>query len=262
MGDGCKDLAFIRITLLGAANSGKTSLANAFVNNVTPATYQPNDEERLFYVTMRLAGSDEDSNFNVICEIEDTVGSNNLMDTRLENFYDLFWPRAPKKAETLAKKDIVDHGGQSRSILLPFGTYQAPLDTRYRPLTNNRMAYFLMFDTTDQKSYLEALRLHKGLLAYWQKKELNLKPVVFLVGNKIDKDPGGETFFEVSQNAHMYSEHCAVPYFTVSATQYTGVKKLFRTAVQTVRIHQSLWLLRFKDPNNSGLEDDKNCGIQ
>lgn len=62
-------LRIVRITLLGASDSGKTSLANAFVNGRCPLRPQPTDKAAIMYRKVEV----EDE--ACVVEIEDTPGS-------------------------------------------------------------------------------------------------------------------------------------------------------------------------------------------
>lgn len=261
-GDPLPDLTLMRITLMGNSDCGKTSLINALVNNNIPGNYQPTEEESLYYTLMRSQSDDSTACFSVLCEIEDTCGSDRLGEV-MENFFDPWWPKRQeiRKNEKPQGAEHVDEEGMKRSAFCPLGTYEPPLNGEFRPLTKNRMAYFFVFDATDKKSYLEALRIHSKFLDYYRKRGLQFNPVVFLVANKVDKDPLGETYAEVMREAEIFSEFHKVPLFSVSALQYKGVKKLFRTALQTVRIHQELWILNFKQKDEIG-PDMKKCVVQ
>lgn len=266
MGDGVADLAFIRITLMGMSGCGKTSLAQVFTNNVFEQKVQPTVEPNLFYTSMKLAGTDEDdSNFNVILEIEDTIGSDRKARLATDIFYDLWLPStASEKHQEASQKDMEDERADDhkRSVSRPLSMYKAPTDGQYRPLTRNRMAYFILFDATKKKSYLEALKLHAELVDHQRKKQNKLKPIVYLVANKIDKDPWGDEFKQVTGSARTYSEGNAVRLFETSALQFRGVKKLFREVVKAVRVQQSLWVM---DRGSEAVDDEtsaEKCSVQ
>eukprot|EP00928_Gymnodinium_smaydae_P025808 TRINITY_DN20457_c0_g2_i1.p1 TRINITY_DN20457_c0_g2~~TRINITY_DN20457_c0_g2_i1.p1 ORF type:complete len:273 (+),score=46.40 TRINITY_DN20457_c0_g2_i1:164-982(+) len=255
-GDGVRDLAIIRITLLGPSRSGKSCLASAFVSNHARLLYEATEEPGLLYTTVHIAGSEDDNPFNALCEVEDTPGSERTSVQEMEHFYDILWPAQAKQETSLRDVEETDERGVVRSILVPFGTYPAPLGhgpapwrhaSRYSPMAKNRMAYVLVFDANSSKSYLEAVKLHGKLKEYWQKKGYTLKPCVFLVANKIDQDPLSEELMTVRQNALTYSDFNAIPLFEVSAVQYKGVKKLFRAVVQRVRVNQALWKIGFRE---------------
>lgn len=77
-----QNLAFMRITVLGLGNSGKTALINAFVNAHCPQVYQETQDPVLYYKLLRLANEDDDDTsaagkigFQALLEIEDTYSS-------------------------------------------------------------------------------------------------------------------------------------------------------------------------------------------
>lgn len=266
MGDGVSDLAFIRVTLMGMSGCGKTSLAQVFTNNVFELKVQPTVEPNLFYTSMNIAGSDdEESSFHAILEIEDTIGSDRKARFATDTFYDLWLPStSSEKHQEASQKDVDDERADDgkRSLSRPLSVYRAPTDGQYRPLTRNRMAYFIVFDATKRKSYLEALKLHAELVDHQQKKQNKLKPIIYLVANKIDKDPWGDEFKQVQGSARMYSEGNAIRLFETSALQFRGVKKLFREVVKAVRVQQSLWVM---DRGSEAVDDEtstEKCSVQ
>eukprot|EP00406_Dinophysis_acuminata_P069298 CAMPEP_0179274928 /NCGR_PEP_ID=MMETSP0797-20121207/33794_1 /TAXON_ID=47934 /ORGANISM="Dinophysis acuminata, Strain DAEP01" /LENGTH=350 /DNA_ID=CAMNT_0020983427 /DNA_START=52 /DNA_END=1101 /DNA_ORIENTATION=- len=72
-----KGLAFFRITLIGASNSGKTALVNAFVNGMCPQRYVRTDQAEVYHKKTEIddEGEYEDSIKPIFIEIEDTPGS-------------------------------------------------------------------------------------------------------------------------------------------------------------------------------------------
>eukprot|EP00971_Amphidinium_carterae_P126573 2507694-Amphidinium_carterae.1 len=172
------ELPFLRITMIGAAGSGKTSLIEAFVNNAVSPGIPTTTSPTLSYTVVRLSqleGDDHkkqqhvDHGSRVLVEIEDTFGSDGIgtvsgtdQAMTITPFYDLWWPginahstsvhnTEPKK-KSLPKKDDAN---------IPLNPFQAPLDGKFRPLTRNRMAYMICFDSTDTGSFKEALKACK-----------------------------------------------------------------------------------------------------
>lgn len=242
--------AFVRVTLLGHSACGKTSLANAFVNNVFYAAYQPTTETQLYYTTMRISSKDDKTEHNVLMEIEDTHGSDFGLDSRgdaeIKFFYDSWAPATKQlKAQGEREREFTDSTGQPRSVRLPFSTFKAPTDVDeqgkqvYDPLTRNRMAYLILFDALDRASFQEATKLHRELKQRIDQGELH--PVVYLVANKVDKDPWSSELEVLKRSARTYSEDSGVPYYEVSALQFRGVKKLFRNLMYAVLVDQKLW---------------------
>jgi len=253
MGDNQAYLAFIRVTLLGMARSGKSSLINNIVNNAYSPSYSKTTESTLYYSVVRIAG-EQDS----LLEIEDTFGSNDVGDVaitkkdteerQIGDFYDFWWPTTREdshreQARLKGEGKKVDAQGKPRTMEKPLGLYNAPIDGVFRPLTRNRMAYLIVFDVNDEISYKEAVRVYEGLIDYHAKKRSNMTPLINFVANKIDKDPTSEVQKRVVCSAKAYCDFNSVPLQQVSALQFQGVKKLFRSLVQAVKCNQLLWTM-------------------
>jgi len=135
----------------------------------------------------------------------------------------------------------------------------------FRPLTRRRMVYLFVFDCNDQDSYMEALRrIGEFQEALAKKGVTKARPMVYLVANKIDKDPIG--WPNSSIHAHMkdYCQSNSVNQAEVSALQYKGIKKLFRTIIQDLKLRQPLWKLDplTKDGDGEEGEDGEKCSVQ
>lgn len=282
--DGSSNMAFVRITLIGAAGSGKTSLINAFVNNVFYSQYQPTKDLTLYYTTLRLPEEDDTPPFNCLLEIEDTWACDKIGDEKMEFVYNPWWPSTKEDAmiETMMKKDWqVEQKkdktlGEPRTCLSPFSMSLPPVletDTsvdrcavdmegqRYQPLTRNRMVYFIVFDCNKSESYKIALLQEKAIYDYLKKKAINAKPVIFLVATKIDEDPGSDISEQVLESVAQKSTKEGVPFEKVSSLKFQGVKRLFRKGVTMARMNQTLWLLEsgIRQKNDANAEG---CGVQ
>jgi len=289
LSDGSSNLAFIRITLIGAAKCGKTSLVNAFVNNAFFSQYVPTKDLTLYYTTLRVAGTDDEPDFNCLVEIEDTWACDKIGDEKMELVYNPWWPATKEQVmeeaqmkkpwQVEAKKDKQFNqkaGGKQRGVLDPFSLSQSPeLETnrdgdpcardeegqRYQPLTRNRMVYFIVFDCNSADSYKIALAQEKGIYDYLKKKDINVKPVIMLVATKTDQDPGSVTSEQVLESAGQKSTKEGVNFERVSALKFQGIKRLFRKGVMMARMNQALWLLEsgIREKNEANME---NCGVQ
>jgi len=289
LSDGSSNLAFIRITLIGAAKCGKTSLVNAFVNNAFFSQYVPTKDLTLYYTTLRVAGTDDEPDFNCLVEIEDTWACDKIGDEKMELVYNPWWPATKEQVmeeaqmkkpwQVEAKKDKQFNqkaGGKQRGVLDPFSLSQPPeLETnrdgdpcardeegqRYQPLTRNRMVYFIVFDCNSADSYKIALAQEKGIYDYLKKKDINVKPVIMLVATKTDQDPGSVTSEQVLESAGQKSTKEGVNFERVSALKFQGIKRLFRKGVMMARMNQALWLLEsgIREKNEANME---NCGVQ
>eukprot|EP00929_Paragymnodinium_shiwhaense_P086551 TRINITY_DN47057_c0_g1_i1.p1 TRINITY_DN47057_c0_g1~~TRINITY_DN47057_c0_g1_i1.p1 ORF type:complete len:366 (-),score=76.73 TRINITY_DN47057_c0_g1_i1:141-1238(-) len=74
--DDLHKVAFKRITLVGSSGCGKTSLANAFVNNCCPARYIRTDTVYVYHKKIEMTEAGEWAEKQpILLEIEDTPGS-------------------------------------------------------------------------------------------------------------------------------------------------------------------------------------------
>lgn len=252
-------LAFFRITVLGMGDSGKTCLINAFVNNFCPTVYTETDDPTLYYKTVRLPSDEDDGKpFSVLVEIEDTYNSSRGDGKDVYNqkrdvsqFIDMRRDKPTPKGE-----------GDAR-ISAPLSVYESPKVGKYNPLTKGRMGFMIVFDANSEKSYTEALNIHMMLEEDLMKKKIKLKPVIYLVANKIDKDPTSPEFQKMCASASIYSQSKMIRYEEVSALEFKRVKKMFREMLNNIRSNQILWLLDDGD-DKAGEEDGggSKCVVQ
>eukprot|EP00386_Alphamonas_edax_P008330 GDKI01027326.1.p1 GENE.GDKI01027326.1~~GDKI01027326.1.p1 ORF type:complete len:260 (+),score=78.21 GDKI01027326.1:144-923(+) len=250
-----QEFPFVRVTVLGHGGCGKTALVNSYVNNCCPPVYQETEWPTLYYKVVRLPSDDEESDevVSMLLEIEDTYGSERADEGR--------------NVKRFLKMERTEIGPFTKDDdLTPFGVYQQPrsmtfAEDKYHTLTHGRMAFIIVFDVTDRKSWQEAVNLHQMLEADMARREQErkerspAKPVIFLVGNKIDKD--GDDVEEISGMAEAYSQQKFVPLCLVSATEFKGVKKLFREVLRLLRGNQALWLLEAEEESSDEEREDK-----
>ena len=163
-----------------------------------------------------------------------------------------------------AKSSKLSAHDKWKKALEPFSAYTAPEVDVYCPLTKGRMGFFIVFDVNSIESYKEALNVHKMFEEELQAQNTQNMPIVYLVGNKIDKNPKGEDPQRVIKAASDYATDKMLRFWQVSATEATRVREMFMEMVQAIRAHQNLWLL---DENVDGPMDDRvdgsdNCTVQ
>eukprot|EP00397_Hematodinium_sp_SG-2012_P053147 GEMP01063261.1.p1 GENE.GEMP01063261.1~~GEMP01063261.1.p1 ORF type:complete len:126 (+),score=27.06 GEMP01063261.1:673-1050(+) len=125
------------------------------------------------------------------------------------------------------------------------------------------MGFLIVFDATDPESYKEALNIHLMLDEDLKKKKIRLKPVIYLVANKIDKDPACEVFSQIITSAEVYSHSKMIRFWQVSALEYKRVKKMFREMLNAIRSNQLLWLLDDGESQEVVTESKKSeCDVQ
>lgn len=263
MADNVKGL---RITVLGGTGCGKTCLINSYVNNYCPNVYVPTDDPALYYRTIRAVASDKDDRLiNVMLEIEDTYssertdGKTHFAKTRkYQHFID------PIKGDT---------GGGGHDIPgAHFASADPPKESEYHPVTKGCMAFILMFDINDTKSFDHIKKVYDYLdqtarAAKNQKPEH--KPIVWLVANKIDADPHSRDdhhspihqnlvkikalqrdlqrdYLDGRGSSLLYDDHgkgkdnATFRFMEISVYEFTKVRRLFRHIVDD--------LLEYKKP--------------
>jgi len=322
-----KKRTLLRITLLGPARGGKTSLVNALVNNAFHERYQPTEDTTLSYVS--VSAQEEDAlpsapKFNALVEIEDTRASDKMELAECHNLTDPWWPRPEALAmEKPPRASIVPETGRRCSAFLPFSMTDAPtgkfndegsrvvrcetgmwvgkyfcyirekqcgpkeLDGagrqckscrrfqrsltakgEYRLIARQRMAYVFVFDATDKSSYLQCLTCLKEHFQESSKRtEIKTKPLVYLVGSQIDKDPDRSVFHDVVAHMRGFVTEQAeqgnrVSAQLVSAMTNRCVPKLLRTIVMDLKGMEPLWKVI---PHGEGAGEEatkQDCAVQ
>lgn len=241
-----ESLPFFRITVVGLGGSGKTALVNSYMNKHCPTVYQETNDPVLYYKTVKVQNEDDDdakSAFRALLEIEDTYssfrgdGKSYGQPRDIKRFLDM----SRSEESNLSKQLKTDN--KEKGAARPFASYTCPRADQYKPLTKGRMGFMIVFDANDTKSYEEALNLHLLLQEDLKRKKIKLEPVVYLVANKIDKDPQSDTFFQIIASAELYSKEKMIRLWQVSALEFVRVKKMFREMVNKIRSNQILWLL-------------------
>lgn len=270
---GAQETAFFRITVLGKEKCGKTALINAWVNHFAPGVHTPTDYPSLYYKTVVLKEGEEEEDFPVLVEVEDTYASN-----RGDGFiYDqagkheprnvsMFLDMGRRDTKSEAAKKAANEGTLKSTA--PLAVYDAPKVNRYKPLTKCRMGFMFVFDAHDSNSYKEALQLHLALQEDLEKKKVRLSPVQFLVATKGDQDPTNADYLQIMQAAAVYSEEKMIKLMEVSAVDFgfkNGVENLFMSMIRTIKQNQILWMLD-DGPGSSGdggtADAAQKCSVQ
>jgi GTPase SAR1 family protein len=253
------DMAMLRITLLGPAASGKTSLVNAYVNNICPTVYTPTDDPCIYYRTLRAEKDDRLE--TVLLEIEDTYSAERIdgKDHCGKNRnIDLFLGMKKGGNQTVASM---------KDGLAPFASVSAPRDGTYDPFAKGRMAFIILFDINSIESLEAAKEIFKKLDKRHGESKVgtSLEPVVYLVANKIDLDPHSEEPGRIKRSLqdiqrfqhdpaydHPWfpkADHPGDPekrirftFMDVSAMEFTKVRRLFRNIVDDILCRPMLYL--------------------
>lgn len=130
-------MRFLRITLLGASNSGKTALINCYVNSNCPHRYYRTEKAMVYYKKVDI---DDESEYNeavqpILVEIEDTPGSERGNDDEEDDRprpNDVGEPKPRLGARVVVEKD------KNRLIAL-FEQFKPKGKLRYRPAMDNML---------------------------------------------------------------------------------------------------------------------------
>lgn len=120
----------IRITVMGSSECGKTSLINAFVNNIFHERHVPTTCNELYYTIFGCQMEEDKAalNFNTMLEIEDTPAFDHMDERMVEHLLDPYWPKPEELAMRNPSKDSEDKAtGRRSSVNLPFSQCQAPV---------------------------------------------------------------------------------------------------------------------------------------
>ncbi|CDJ43500.1 Ras family protein, related, partial [Eimeria tenella] len=144
----------LRVTLLGSSSSGKTSIADCFVNNVQDRATPPPSTQlpRLLYRVLRLPGDGEaGSSRRVLFELEDTFAP------QKENSSKSIRALADMKRKQVALPRHVRD-------FTPFSIWRPPINPqaendKYRSIAHGRMGFLIVFDVNDPSSFTVASEL-------------------------------------------------------------------------------------------------------
>lgn len=270
-------MPFFRITLLGGGGSGKTCLANTWVNNCCPARYVPTEKATLYYKVAKLYSDDDDDVITNLVEIEDTPSSEKgftkdnkvkggepaSMDPQaalpINRFLDLGVMSAQQRmaASQKDKKGHKDHRPtrpnkeQMFAMRHPFlacdrpkRLYEEKRLGHEQGLTKNRMGYFIVFDSNSEWSLKEAQKIYRMLVNSLEvKKQADRRPPIWLIAAKIDKNPASVHFHYVMESANIWSQQVSVPLWMTSAHEYESIRKLFKEMLITIRGNQMLYAI-------------------
>jgi len=229
-------IPFLRITVIGDAGSGKTSLINAWMNNSCPITYTPTLDPTLYHRTMKIPNPlEEEETVTALIEVEDTYAPIRTggidMYGQKRDVDELIEVKPP------AREPVV-----TPAYYGPFAEYEALTQLEYRPLSRCRMGFLLVFDATVEESLKTAMEMFNSICLQSATKTTVPKGItVFLVANKIDKDPLDEEPIKTRGAARAFAEIKELPYFEVSALKFLRVRKVFREMVEHIVLQPQLW---------------------
>eukprot|EP00929_Paragymnodinium_shiwhaense_P068786 TRINITY_DN34662_c0_g1_i1.p2 TRINITY_DN34662_c0_g1~~TRINITY_DN34662_c0_g1_i1.p2 ORF type:complete len:340 (-),score=104.45 TRINITY_DN34662_c0_g1_i1:42-1061(-) len=242
------DLELFRITVLGPARCGKTSMISAFVNNHSPHVYSPTLDPVLYHKTMCLpkmqtAGGGEESGLPILIEIEDTPGARDMVETKKLGGTDRYGH--PRGVDWFLDPDGGAGGGRERDMAKELLNLCSGLDHPqksydYQPLAKTRMAFIVAYDATDDESYRGAVQVCDQLKEATSSQSLT--PIIFFVAAKVDKvRREHELALHTRDEAKKYCNKKSVRFAEVSSLEFKQVRDLFREVLQEIRLRPQLW---------------------
>nr|CEL71152.1 TPA: Ras family domain containing protein, putative [Neospora caninum Liverpool] len=252
------DFPLLRITLFGGGSSGKTSLINSFVNNYCiPNSTFPTEWPTLFYKVCRIpeeeGGGGGDSSFRSVClELEDTYDVG-----RTDEGRDI------RKHMTMKRRIMTV--GKGMTDFTPFNLWKVPKTPssareRFSPITNGRMGMIIVFDVNRKATLHKAMEIYDLIESVREYKRENIRPIIFLVGTKIDVDPTSETVQRVLGEAEVYAQTKFIRFWKVSATSGKNVNKMFQEMVYRILGCVMLWDIEYEEDSESE-EEESSCAL-
>jgi len=253
----------LRITLIGACRSGKTTMANVFVNNIYYGNYEQTNELTLYYryIHRRSAGSGPDT--AVLLEIEDTYGCDRPRSAEhdlhvKDSIYNPWYPRQDgelqetmrqrKDTAKLERAEAEKHGREApdrvhRHFEAPFGLCELGVSGQgYSPLTKNRMAYMFVFDCNSQHSLDEAQKEYSEQQTYRERKRIGIPSLSFAVGTQTDRETQEQK--HVKEQAVKWARERGIAVFFLSAAKRENVDEVFETVCEHVHSTTALWVFQ------------------
>lgn len=270
---------FLRITVLGLKGSGKTSLISSFVNNYFPTHFSTPDKQKttetdIHYRTMRVQTIAENQVNAILVEIEDCCPG---APPDLKSAGQKTQAKSEEEEKYMAFLDISHDSSLSTECpwtrpptggTIPFQEYPAPECVDFelpkpKPLTKGRMGYLVVFDLTQDSSLNAARVVVDNIFEKMESLPEANKPVVYLVGNKLDVKHIGKKERDPAVTADIFRERelnergRRFKFFQVSAKEATRVRKLFVSMVEDILAKPLLWRTESLESDEEG-EQKKN----
>ncbi|XP_026194263.1 uncharacterized protein LOC34620042 [Cyclospora cayetanensis] len=245
----------LRITLLGSGGCGKTSIADAFVNNVVERSNPPpsTDFPRLMYRVVRIPDEGSSDTRSFICEVEDTFDADRTDGGRsVRALVDM------KRRMTTLPRGIKD--------FTPFSIWKPPIQPhaereKFQSIAHGRMGFLIVFDVNSPESFSKATELYDLVKDFAEYRNSMISPVIFLVANKTDVDPQGDVPTRLLGRAELYAQQVFCRLWQVSAHTGKNIKKMFVDMIQLIYANGMLWELDYQEESASEESDEDRCTI-
>jgi len=257
----------IRITLLGSAKVGKTSIASGFVNNFVPQIYTPSEQQPTYYyktldhkheVTHPHTGRSTTVIMPVLAEVEDTFAWSAASDPKRKTVVN---PR-PKQQERVRSLAAAGTAAitPDAELLKPFALVSKPPAIAHR-----RMAFMVLFDPNDEQTWNEAKQAALKVkeadeAAAGSTGHAESHIVLMLVACKMDKGLSVEAE-KIIREAKAFaaslppSLQCKLE--QLSILDLCEVRKLFKKTIGAVIRQKDLWTETAKEANEAAADAER-----
>eukprot|EP00922_Rhytidocystis_sp_ex-Travisia-forbesii_P057676 GHVS01085370.1.p1 GENE.GHVS01085370.1~~GHVS01085370.1.p1 ORF type:complete len:123 (+),score=15.33 GHVS01085370.1:222-590(+) len=106
--------------------------------------------------------------------------------------------------------------------------------------------------------YAQALNLHASLNDQLEKKNEKLRPVVFLVATKIDKDIESATYQSIITQAEVYSQTMMMKLWKVSSVDGKNIKHMFEDMMRLIFGNEIMWRVEIEEAPEP---EEKTCAV-
>jgi GTPase SAR1 family protein len=266
-------LSYFKVSVIGSAAVGKTSIISRLVNNYFPNIYEQTMDIEKFTALFSLNEYEVKERTYVMVTLEDTFGLNNPL---LQTPAELMTSSVLKeKREYLSNifKDIMFTSMQKRDKLAneqkKIKKEKRSKNLKYEIFEENynfkilnpkeekieRRGYILVCDCSDYKSYEDINQILSKLHQIEKSNNLTYYYPKCVFINKHDKIIDNEVkanLKKITQSLDMWKKKCNLEYYKVSALTNENMLEYFRRFLS--KIHQII----VEDDQNDGASDNEN----
>ncbi|QOY41609.1 RAB/RAS GTpase [Cryptosporidium parvum] len=241
----------VRITLIGPPKSGKSSIANLFVNN-NFVGYSTSNLPEVYYRTVRLPPEDSEIGdpISLCLEIEDLPGieSSYINDQFVNRYFNM------------ARRELFIPPGTKD--IIPFKIWRPPkvplaAGQKYLPLTQGRMGFIFVCDINDIDSIKAIELLYQKFQSISELSISSIKPVVFLCANKVDKDTETKNFELNLFRIEDFASRMFIRLWKTSALTGKNIRHMFRDMLYLINSNSALWQIDLRYVSESSESEEE-----
>ncbi|KAL3128076.1 RAS GTPase [Cryptosporidium hominis] len=234
----------VRITLIGPPKSGKSSIANLFVNNNFVGYSTSNLPE------LPPEDSEIGDPISLCLEIEDLPGieSSYINDQFINRYFNM------------ARRELFIPPGTKD--IIPFKIWRPPkvplaAGQKYLPLTQGRMGFIFVCDINDIDSIKAIELLYQKFQSISELSISSIKPVVFLCANKVDKDTETKNFELNLFRIEDFASRMFIRLWKTSALTGKNIRHMFRDMLYLINSNSALWQIDLRYVSESSESEEE-----